>query len=101
LTDALRQDGQKQIRIFYSYAQEDRLLRERLEKHLSILKFMGYITSWDSYNILAGSEEAPERSQYLESADIILLLVSAHFLASDYFLGEEVQRVLAGKCPTK
>lgn len=82
------------IHIFYSYAKEDELLVNELEKHLSTLKRQGYITAWDKRNISAGTESASAISIHLNAADIILLLVSADFIASDYCYGEEMQRAL-------
>src|SRR5215813_6487788 len=83
------------IRIFYSYAQNDEALVDELEKHLSILKRQGHITAWDKRNISAGTEWSSAIHKNLHAADIILLIISADFLASDYCYGVEMQQALA------
>jgi hypothetical protein len=63
------------LEIFYSYAHEDEELRDKLEKHLSLLKRQGVISDWHDREITAGSEWANQISEHLESAQIILLLI--------------------------
>lgn len=82
------------IKIFYCYAHEDRMLRDELEKHLSPLKRLGRITEWHDRAIQAGMEWEREIATYLNSADIILLLVSPDFIHSDYSYGVEMQQAL-------
>jgi formylglycine-generating enzyme required for sulfatase activity len=82
------------VNLFFSYAHEDQDLRDRLEEHLSILKRLGKISTWHDRKIRAGSDWAGEISEELESADIILLLVSPSFINSDYCYGVEVDRAL-------
>ena len=82
------------IKLFYSYAHEDEALRERLEVHLKLLKRQGIIQDWHDRDISAGSEWAKQISHHLETADIILLLISPDFIASDYCWDVELQRAL-------
>jgi hypothetical protein len=72
------------IEVFFSYAHEDEDLRDELEKHLSILKRQGVITGWHDRRIGAGREWEGEIDAHLNAAQVILLLVSADFVASDY-----------------
>jgi hypothetical protein len=81
--------------VFYSYSHKDEALRERLETHLKLLKRQGIIQDWHDRRISAGTEWEGQIDQYLESAHIILLLISADFLASDYCYDKEMQRALA------
>jgi hypothetical protein len=83
------------IAVFYSYSHKDEELRERLETHLKLLKRQGIVQDWHDRRISAGTEWEGEINQYLESAHIILLLISADFLASDYCYDKEMQRALA------
>lgn len=83
------------ISLFYSYSHKDTDLREQLANHLAPLIRNGQITSWDDRRITAGREWEREISEHLDSADIILLLVSSDFLASDYCYGKEVTRAIA------
>jgi hypothetical protein len=42
--------------VFFSYARRDKMLRDRLEEHLSNLKYRGLIQTWHDRDILAGSD---------------------------------------------
>jgi hypothetical protein len=83
------------LEVFYSYAHEDEALRDTLEKHLSLLKKQGIISDWHDREITAGSQWKNAIDEHLESAQIILLLISADFLASDYCYDVEMARALA------
>lgn len=78
--------------IFFSYSHKDEALRDEIEIHLAILKRQGFIETWHDRRIGAGSDLDQAISQNLEAADIILLLVSSDFLASDYCYDVEMQR---------
>jgi TIR domain len=80
--------------VFFSYSHEDEELRNRLEKHLALLKRQGLVEAWHDRRILAGSDLDQAISANLEAADIILLLVSADFLASEYCYSKEMLRAL-------
>ena len=82
------------VEVFYSYSHEDEELRDELEKHLSILKRHGVITGWHDRKIGAGREWEGEIDTHLDTADIILLLISADFLASDYCYDVEMSRAM-------
>jgi YD repeat-containing protein len=82
------------ITVFFSYAHHDEALRNELEKHLAMLKRQGVIDTWHDRKIDAGQDVHEEISEYLGKADIILLLVSADFLASDYCYDIEMRRAL-------
>jgi hypothetical protein len=82
------------VKIFFSYSHRDEPLRDELEKHFSLLKRSSIIETWHDRRIGAGKEFDKSISQYLESADIILLLISADFLASDYCYDREMRRAL-------
>jgi len=80
--------------LFFSYSHRDETLRDELEIHLTMLKRQGVITTWHDRRIGAGKEFGKEISHYLEEAEIILLLVSPDFLASDYCYDVEMARAL-------
>jgi len=79
-------------KVFISYAREDGALK--LEKQLAILRRQGLIATWHDRMITAGREWAGLIAAELEAADIILLLVSPDFLASDYIDEVELKRAL-------
>jgi tetratricopeptide (TPR) repeat protein len=82
------------IDIFYCYAREDRILRDKLEIHLGTLKQLGKITSWYDRNISAGEEWEREIDDHLNKAHIILLLISPYFMHSDYSYSKEMKRAM-------
>lgn len=82
------------IEIFYSYSHADEDLRTELEKHLSILRRQGIIRDWHDHRIGAGQEWKAEIASHLDDADIILLLVSPDFLASDYCWSVEMTQAM-------
>ncbi len=82
------------LEIFYSYAHADEALRQHLETHLSLLRRQGLISEWHDRQILAGDEWARDIDQHLETASIILLLISPDFLASNYCYDIEMERAL-------
>lgn len=83
------------IELFYSYSHKDELLRDELEKHLSILKRQGVIAGWHDRKITPGAEWGQNIDKYLATAHIVLLLISSDFLASDYCYEKEMQSALA------
>lgn len=59
-----------------------------------MLKRQGVISTWHDRRIMPGQDIDKEVSEYLEKANIILILVSSDFLASDYCYEVEMQRAL-------
>lgn len=82
------------LKVFISYSHDDDDLRKELVKHLSQLRREGLIEDWHDRQITGGSDWADKIDDNLEAADIILLLVSASFLASDYCNDKEMARGL-------
>jgi TIR domain-containing protein len=83
------------IEVFYSYSHRDEEYRNKLGEHLSVLRRAGLITDWHDRDIDAGTAWQEEIDRHLVSADIVLLLVSASFIASDYCWGDEMTKALA------
>ena len=82
------------IRLFISYSHKDEEFRQELETHLALLKRQNVIDVWQDRKITAGCEWANTIDKNLEAADIVLLLISADFLASDYCYDIEMKRAL-------
>lgn len=82
------------VEIFFSYSHKDEVFREQLETHLSMLKRQGLIKPWNDRMITAGEEWKGEIDSNLNSADIVLLLISANFLASDYCYDVEMKQAM-------
>ncbi|WP_437663959.1 SIR2 family protein [Sorangium sp. So ce1182] len=82
------------IEVFFSYSESNRELRDKLETHLAILKHKGVIRGWHDGEIGAGEERDRAIAEHLETAKIILLLISADFLASDFCYDVEMQKAI-------
>lgn len=80
--------------VFFSYTHVDEALRNQLEVHLALLKREGLISAWHDRRIEAGANINSSIDAELEKADIILLLVSANFIASDYCFSIEMTRAM-------
>jgi hypothetical protein len=80
--------------VFYSYSHKDERLRDVLATHLSLLRREGVIREWHDRRITPGDTWQQSIDENIDSADIILLLVSADFIASDYCWGQEVVRAI-------
>ena len=80
--------------MFVSYASEDQALVDELRAHLSLLQHQNIIRDWHEHRINAGAELKDEIIQHLNTAQVILLLVSVDFINSDYCYGVEVNRAL-------
>ncbi|OPF18946.1 hypothetical protein B1L04_05855 [Microcystis aeruginosa KW] len=81
--------------VFISYSHRDEKLRETLGLHLASLQRQGVIKSWHDRKISAGTEWRQAIDENLNSAEIILLLISENFIASDYCYDLEMERAIA------
>jgi internalin A len=82
------------LRVFCSYSHKDETLREELGTILKPIERQGLIESWSDHKITPGQEFDAEIKKNLARADIILLLVSKDFMASDYIDRVEVKQAL-------
>ena len=77
-----------------SRAPDDTALLKQLEIQLKPLARKGAISFWSLHNVLPGSDHDQTRAQKIEAADLVLLLVSADFLADDFCMEQDLQRAL-------
>ncbi|MBI4311180.1 MAG: TIR domain-containing protein [Chloroflexi bacterium] len=82
------------VRLFYSYAHKDESLRDELSNYLAPLQRRGLLETWHDRRILAGEEGDTEIDENLARADIVVLLISAHFFASNYCFTKEMPKAL-------
>lgn len=80
--------------VFFSYSHKDEGLRDQLESHLALLKNQGLIDAWYDRRIVAGDDVDDAIFGKLETADIILLLVSSDFISSPYCYSREMMRAM-------
>ncbi|MEM6338427.1 MAG: toll/interleukin-1 receptor domain-containing protein, partial [Pseudomonadota bacterium] len=84
----------KSLQLFIAYAREDEDIRKKLETHLKGLERRKLISSWHDGKIIAGQEWNKRIKDKLQQADIVLFLVSASFIASDYCYEIEMNAAL-------
>jgi len=80
--------------LFFSYSHVDEDLRDQLETHLAGLQRQGLISSWHDRRIAAGEDFGAAIDSHLDTADVILLLISPNFIASNYCYERETKRAL-------
>ena len=80
--------------VFMSYSHVDEAMRDRLEKHLAMLKREGLVDVWHDRRIVPGQLLDPTIMAQVESADVFLFLVSVDFLDSHYCYDIEMKRAL-------
>lgn len=82
------------VQIFCSYAHKDAKYRGELEIFLANLRMQGLVHIWHDRLIKPGTDWARDIDRNLDHADVILLLVSADFMASQYCMGIELKQAL-------
>jgi hypothetical protein len=82
------------LSLFLSYAHVDAEIARTLRKHLAPLRHEGIVNDWQDRDLRPGEHWDDEISAQLESADIVVALISADFVASEYAYGREVRRAL-------
>ncbi len=87
-------DALAPVEVFCSYAHEDESYLERLHVHLSMLSRERRISAWHDRQIVPGTDWTKALDQHLNTASVVLLLVSPDFIASDYCYEIEMQRAL-------
>jgi len=91
---ATEEGGVAGLRVFVSYSHKDERYRQRLEISLAPLQRSDLISIWHDRKILPGDEWDREIDKNLGSADLVLLLVSPDFLASEYAYSQEMAQAL-------
>ncbi len=81
--------------VFISYAHQDRTLYKELETHLSNLRRQNVIASWYDGDISPGTDWKAQIIEHLNTDQIILLLISADFIASDFCYSIEMTQAIA------
>ena len=89
-----KEETQAPVRAVYLYDSADEPLKILLDKHLAVLKRDAVIHTWDESMIYAGEVADEQISQQLDQANLILLLVSSDFLASDKLYEAQLHQAL-------
>jgi hypothetical protein len=80
--------------VFISYSRKDKRWLEMLQMHLKPYEREG-IKVWDDTKIEYGKLWKPEIKKAINAAKVTILLISPHFLASDFIIDEELPPLLA------
>ena len=82
------------VSVFIAYSHRDDQLRREIETHFAAMKRAGIISIWHDQLISPGTEWRNAISDHLETADVILLLVSADFFESSFCYEVEMTRAI-------
>jgi hypothetical protein len=85
---------QHPVSLFIAYAHKDSKYRDAFISHLSPLRRQGKISEWYDRKIDPGQDWKTQIDEHLEQAEVIVPLISADFISSDYAYGIELQRAL-------
>lgn len=80
----------KSLKVFLSYAHADEDMKNQLDRFLVNLKRSGSIEVWQDRQLLPGTEWNEAIKNEMAAADIILLLISVDFNASNYIWEKEL-----------
>jgi hypothetical protein len=81
-------------KIFISYSHLDETFKAQFTQHLKSLERTGEIEVWHDRQLMGGDDFAGKIDANLSQADVVLLLVSANFIASDYCHEVEMRTAL-------
>jgi len=84
----------RKISVFVSYAHEDAEHYSHLDSHLNQLRIEGLIDTWIDREIQPGQDWNNEILQQLDTAQIVLFLVSKQFLDSEFVREQEIPRAV-------
>jgi hypothetical protein len=79
------------LHIFCGYAHEDKALCEQLKTALAVFTRQDAVSIWHDGDLLPGDQWEREIERELNTADIILLLISPAFIDSNYCWSKEMQ----------
>lgn len=82
------------IQIFISYSHKDKKWKDRLVRHLKVIEFEGFCCLWEDKKISLGGDWLPEIETALNKAQIVIMMISADFLISDFIRTKEVPLIL-------
>ncbi len=71
---------------FIAYDPKDKRYLEELRAHLAYYERQGSLTIWDDSMILPGALREEEIRKAIQSAKVVILLLSSHFLNSDFMI---------------
>ena len=88
-------EAQMPLEVFCSYSRKDEKYLNELHTWLRGLELQRLIEWWHDREIVPGQEWREALDENLEAADVILLLISPDFIASDFAYEEEMRQAIA------
>ncbi len=89
------QNSPEEINIFIAYAKQDKTYLEELRTQLSVLERIGLVDKiWYNGLVEIGSNWEESINTALHHSDIVLLLISADFIASDFSYEKELMKAV-------
>ena len=82
------------VKVFYCYASADEKALNKLHQQLKVLEHQGLIETWYKRQILPGTNYTREIEARIHQAQVIIVLISPTFLASEYYDGKEMELAL-------
>jgi internalin A len=92
---------ERPLKVFISYAHRDLKFMDDLNTHLRTLRRSQLIETWNDRAIIAGQEWDDTILGELRSADVVIMMMSAYFIDSDYIWEKEVKIALENKAKGK
>lgn len=84
----------KMNKVFISYSRKDFDFKDKVVLHLKILEPQADLEIWSDDKIQPGGDWFGEIKKSLSEAKVIIMLISANFLTSQFILHVEVPRIL-------
>jgi len=88
------QSNTRPARVFLAFTYADRSFYEDLVAQLASFQRVGMIDNWHEYEIPPAKDWQQAQNERLTQADIILLLISPDFIASDYYYSVQMKQAL-------
>lgn len=79
------------MKVFISYSRKDENYKDQLLTHLSTLQRNGIIDAWTDRKIKPGEKWDKSIKKELRECEVVLFLISADFMASEYIHATEVK----------
>jgi len=89
-----KKEKDRPVSAFISYSHADIKIKNDLLKHFSPLRRLGLISDWHDGEIKPGDEWQKSIAGHLNSSQIILLLISSDFIASEFCYNKELNKAM-------
>lgn len=80
--------------VFISYSHKDIKWKNRLITHLKAVERQGLVGVWHDRHIGIGEDWHPEIENAIKTAEVAILMITSHFLTSDFIMDLEVPHLL-------